>query len=532
MRTALTQRVACALAGAVLAAGGCLGRAPDVPPLTVSKETTYLVEPLRDDGTPDYAAWLEGRYSAGVTPENNAALVLREIEPEALLRLGVDPKAAPEVARIVGGMAKLAPLKQALEARADLGPLPPDFERAFTAQHRRALLAPWRREDAPLVAAWLTLNEATLARIEDVSRTRERWFVPLPALAFDSQLPSFLDFRLVSNALRCQALLALSRGDRARARRDVTAAFRLAALLEQGPWLIERLVAVAIRGSAAEAVIPMANPPPGPADARALLKELKALPPSAPIGEVLEVDARVLALGSWVDLYRAARRSPQAWQERMAALIATFTALNVGLGADPPAPVWRRIPGWAIDWDELFATLNRCWQNPACEAERASAKADLEPARLALLLAEARWQREARRRIARAFLGFQEPYTTLRTRVSWNEAEALRRLAVVSAAAAAERAERGRYPTEAGVLGDFETDHAGYSFAYVSDGRRFALSARPQKQNETGVRGYCADSSGRLAYAEDGSPPSLEAGLCEAGARVLASRDPGPPAQP
>src|SRR5262245_13901337 len=41
------------------------------PRFTVGKETTHVTEPLRKDGTIDYAAALNQRLSRGVTPENN-----------------------------------------------------------------------------------------------------------------------------------------------------------------------------------------------------------------------------------------------------------------------------------------------------------------------------------------------------------------------------------------------------------------------------------------------------------------------------
>ena len=43
------------------------------PKITIGKETTYITEPLRPDGYPDYVAALNRRASEGVTPENNAA---------------------------------------------------------------------------------------------------------------------------------------------------------------------------------------------------------------------------------------------------------------------------------------------------------------------------------------------------------------------------------------------------------------------------------------------------------------------------
>jgi len=46
------------------------------PRVTISKETTFLTEPLTKDGYVDYLAALNGINSKGVTPENNAAVLL------------------------------------------------------------------------------------------------------------------------------------------------------------------------------------------------------------------------------------------------------------------------------------------------------------------------------------------------------------------------------------------------------------------------------------------------------------------------
>ena len=44
------------------------------PKITISKETTYITEPLRADGCVDYVAAVKRHCSEGVTPENNAAI--------------------------------------------------------------------------------------------------------------------------------------------------------------------------------------------------------------------------------------------------------------------------------------------------------------------------------------------------------------------------------------------------------------------------------------------------------------------------
>src|SRR5437763_7616782 len=43
---------------------------------TISKETTYITGPLDKDGYIDYAAALNERLSKGVTPENNANVLI------------------------------------------------------------------------------------------------------------------------------------------------------------------------------------------------------------------------------------------------------------------------------------------------------------------------------------------------------------------------------------------------------------------------------------------------------------------------
>jgi len=44
--------------------------------ITISKETTYIAGPLRKDGYVDYVAALNEHFGRGVTPENNAAVLL------------------------------------------------------------------------------------------------------------------------------------------------------------------------------------------------------------------------------------------------------------------------------------------------------------------------------------------------------------------------------------------------------------------------------------------------------------------------
>src|SRR5712691_6035186 len=49
---------------------------PGSSTFTVSKETTYITEPLDKHGYPDYVTALNQRLSQGVTPENNANVLI------------------------------------------------------------------------------------------------------------------------------------------------------------------------------------------------------------------------------------------------------------------------------------------------------------------------------------------------------------------------------------------------------------------------------------------------------------------------
>src|SRR3989304_2790491 len=58
-------------------AGKPAGKQPAAKPrplVTISKETTYITGPLREDGYPDYVAALNELCSKGVTPQNNAVV--------------------------------------------------------------------------------------------------------------------------------------------------------------------------------------------------------------------------------------------------------------------------------------------------------------------------------------------------------------------------------------------------------------------------------------------------------------------------
>jgi len=77
------------------------------PKIIVSRQTTYLTQPLADDGLPDFEAYLYKQESEGATFENNAAVSSnlaqrhRAAVPTSSVRCGWHPE-NPDNRRDVG----------------------------------------------------------------------------------------------------------------------------------------------------------------------------------------------------------------------------------------------------------------------------------------------------------------------------------------------------------------------------------------------------------------------------------------------
>ena len=154
-------------------------------PVTVSKETTWITEPLRADGYPDYQAALNQRASRGITPENNTVVALMHaFGPEI-----IDAKDREQFFKMLG----ISPLLKKGDYFVDYDEYlkkhnPETLKRqrddsscdsplAYR-QERRSRNRPWIANDCPLVAAWLAANEKPLAQVIEASR-RSQLYVPV-----------------------------------------------------------------------------------------------------------------------------------------------------------------------------------------------------------------------------------------------------------------------------------------------------------------------------------------------------------------
>ncbi|MCA9039684.1 MAG: hypothetical protein KDA65_04980 [Planctomycetaceae bacterium] len=199
----------------------------------VSKETTYLDEPLIDAETLDYVTALDQIKSEGVTPENNAAVPLMQAfgpqyiekpdRPDFFARLGMS--VPPEEGNYLISMDEyeatvLDSVTEAIEQ--------------FEEHQGKAGERMWSREEFPDLADWITQNEIPLDLVHE-GLARERFFVPsiLPVDTSQGrliarQLPVQQYSRVIARLLLARATLAMQEGRVDAALRDLLDLHRLA----------------------------------------------------------------------------------------------------------------------------------------------------------------------------------------------------------------------------------------------------------------------------------------------------------------
>ncbi|MEX2172274.1 MAG: hypothetical protein WD851_23340 [Pirellulales bacterium] len=299
---------------------------PD-PPIIVSRETTYLTAPLRADGLPDYEKYVLEKYREGVTPENNAAvLLLQAIGPGDM-----KPAEFSAVAKVIG-LERVAPPDEHLndvysdDTRAVIAAwlakerIPPgvndeataqDLETSPDAAHDEvvediidnALERPWSSEQVPPLAEWVAANQEPL-RLIVASSLRARFFAPMAELLNETTdqliyapLSGALKLRTAARALSTRAMWHLGEGRAEDSWKDISAIYRLSRLAGQGNALVEQLVSIAIEGIANRATLALLDGPA--ATPNLLLKirhDLEALSAREPISSSIDQFERIASL--------------------------------------------------------------------------------------------------------------------------------------------------------------------------------------------------------------------------------------------
>jgi hypothetical protein len=296
----------------------------DPEPIIIGPDTTYVEGPLREDGTVDYVAHINQKYSQGVTPENNAAPLLvkalgSDLLPEEqrdymLRTLGLTRAEADAPPNFVDwhDRQKVLPARAPATAPADPSAMTPE---EIAAAEEQQALDEMDLEDAteamhegevhPDLEPWLDANAEALELIEQATR-REKYYIPsVGDHVWALPLPFLPRYRLVGFTFTARAALRQHSGDLAGAWQDVMTTHRLARLIQQAPSLIEQLVAVVIENSATEASTRLAADDRLGADlARQMLADLKQLKPVGRSLESIDSIERLTLLDAIAYLYR------------------------------------------------------------------------------------------------------------------------------------------------------------------------------------------------------------------------------------
>jgi hypothetical protein len=270
---------------------------------TVSTETTYATKPIDKDGYIDYATALNERLSKGVTPANNANVLIWKalgphpegatMPPEFFKWLGVPQP--PEKGDYFIDLGRYARESLKIEP----GKVTEIFE-----QQGRATQKPWKASDYPAIASWLKANEKPLAVAIQATR-RSHYFNPLTPRRTEkgsqgliaALLPAVQKCRELATALTGRAMLRLAQGDSEGAWQDLLACHRLGRLVGRGGTLIEALVGIAIDSIASRGdLVWLDRAKPDAKRIEKCLDELRKLPPLAPVAEKVDLAERFLLL--------------------------------------------------------------------------------------------------------------------------------------------------------------------------------------------------------------------------------------------
>ena len=356
-------------------------KAKPAVPFTISVATTRITKPLKPDGTVDYAAALNARMSEGVTPENNAGVLLMQaIGAEAVSEAHREPffKAlgvpVPESGK--GTLVSFDDyVEEHLKAKGNPDRREQDRERSEE-QLSDASSRPWSKKDFPLIADWLNANTKSLDLTLQASEKTE-FFIPLIVnndgpLDLNYSAEIVLQTRDFARLLAARAMLALGEAKAEEAQKDLLACHHLASLLARKSTKMEALTAYAVDGLADEGDRALALSElitqQHLANYRQKLSELPVLPR---MSETVDVAERFFTLDA-------------------------INHLAMGRLADgelvvPNTEVWKESLILSVDWDRMLKRTNERYDRmvailklpspPARQREIAKLEADLEKLR-------------------------------------------------------------------------------------------------------------------------------------------------------
>jgi hypothetical protein len=268
-----------------------------VPKVPVGKDTTVITGPLTKEGYIDYETAVNERLGKGITPEQNANVLIwkafgpkpegARVSPEVYKWLGIDEP--PDKGDY---LQNLGTYLEAHAAGTPIGELAEDLTHISQ--------RPWAAKDHPHLAGWLSANEKPLAVLIEATK-RPHYFNPLvsshaekkPGGLLGALLPSVQKCRSAASALQARAMLRVKEGKFDEAWQDLLACHRLGRLVARGATLIEMLVGIAVDAIASRGdVVFLEAAGKDSKQVMAWLKDLQSLPPMPPLADKLDLAER------------------------------------------------------------------------------------------------------------------------------------------------------------------------------------------------------------------------------------------------
>jgi hypothetical protein len=332
------------------------------PPIIVSKDTTYVTEPLLDSGLPDYEAYMRAKLREGVTPENNAAVLLMQALGPGDLAAGDFKAVAAEIGldKIPSADAVLQPLYGEANRKRVLKWLPkpkpaddgteiePDADEIIGA----AQSAAWTSQQLPPLAEWVEANKAPIDLLVEASR-RPRFYSPSPSLLNNTpemmlamDLPGIQSNREAARVLAARATWHVGENRLEEAWQDNLAIYRLSALFAQGSSLVDQLVAIAIRGMAIHiTTVVLSSDHMTKELAQQIQKDLATLPPAKGTANCVDQGERAFGLNAVLFVRSSG--------------LGAIEQLSSGKGDSSPLGLV------SIDWNVVLRRLNAAYDKAA-----------------------------------------------------------------------------------------------------------------------------------------------------------------------
>ncbi len=446
--------------------------------ITVGRDTTFVTGPLRADGTVDYVGAINARCSAGVTPENNAAVVLlratgtKDIVGTYGRALWFERLGAKDVPDGADIYVSFREFMKARVGKAKNVSEEDDRNQAWDQREETREREPWQEGDDADMAAWIKRIETPLRIATQASRC-ERYYSPLVGIrpeaetVLGAQLPALGKLRALSNGLTARAMMRLGAGDMGGYREDLLTSARLGLLIMQGPLVLERLLGLAMVEQAYLRIGPALGGRLTAGEARELLDALRGLKPMPEMVEAIDQCERLMPLDLIADV---ARFGPDSMS--YTASDPSLATRHVGLGV-------RVIP---VRFDDVMRECNALWDRDVMAARKstyAERNAALREAAQARQAVAERQEWDGLRKGLDILVGLEAP--SWKTYARQDEVRMRGRLAELGLLLEIYRAGHGEYPDALAALpkdqvrGADEDFFSGGKMIYRREGKGYVV---------------------------------------------------------